>query len=158
MQYPDSFLGSRADALLDAVILSLAIIIPIVIYSWNTAKKEKFKKHRNTQIILFVVLAIVVYFFELDMKAHGGIFEMVKGSRYANTTFMSVSIYFHTFLSISTSLIWFLLIIFSLFKFNRNPKPNSFSNAHKLWGKIGMIDMILTGVTGVQLYIIGFVL
>ena len=151
-------MGSRADALMDLVILSLVIIIPIVIYSWNTVRKKKFKKHKNTQIILFVVLLIVVMLFELDMKAHGGIFEMVKGSRFENTTFMSVSIYFHTFLSITTSLIWFILIVFSVFKFDKTPKPNSFSKTHKLWGKIGMIDMILTGITGVQLYIIGFVL
>ena len=74
---------------MDLIIISLVIIIPIVIYSWNAVRKVEFKKHKNIQIILFVILVIVVSLFELDMKAHGDIFEMVKGSRYENTTFMS---------------------------------------------------------------------
>ena len=75
---------------MDLIIISLVIIIPIVIYSWNAVRKVEFKKHKNIQIIiLFVILVIVVSLFELEMKAHGDIFEMVKGSRYENTTFMS---------------------------------------------------------------------
>ena len=66
MQYPDSFLGSRADALMDLVILSLIFIITIVVYSWNTVRKEEFKKHKNIQIVLFVALVIVVSLFELQ--------------------------------------------------------------------------------------------
>ena len=158
MTFPDSFLGARADALMDIVVLSLAIIVPIVIWSYLTVKNKHYKKHKKIQLVLFIVLAIVVVIFEMDMKAHGGIFEMVKGSRFEGTGFMNFSIYFHTFLSITTSMIWFVLIVLSLVKFPKDPKPNKFSKSHKIWGRIGMIDMILTGLTGVQLYIIGFVM
>ncbi len=158
MNYPDSFLGARTDALMDIVILSLAIIIPIVLYSYKTAKRGDYATHKKTQIILFIVLAVVVYLFEMDMKNNGGIFEMVKGSMFEGTTFLNASIYFHTFLSISTSFIWLLLIIVSLIKFDRDPKPNNFSKTHKIVGRIGMIDMVLTGITGAQLYVCGFYL
>jgi uncharacterized membrane protein YozB (DUF420 family) len=107
---------------------------------------------------MFIVLFIVVLLFEYDMKQNGGIFEMVKGSSYEGTTFLNFMIYFHTLLSITTSIIWIVLIIFSLKKFGKNPKPNAFSKAHKLWGKIGMWDMALTCITGLILYIFGFIL
>ena len=55
------------------------------------------------------------------MKQNGGIFEMVKGSAYENTFFLNFMIYFHTFLSITTSLIWIILITVSLIKFGKNP-------------------------------------
>lgn len=156
--FPNSFLGSRADALMDVVVLSLSLIIPIILYSWGRAKAGNFQRHRNIQVSLASVLLVVVSIFEYDMRLHGGIFEMVKGSSYAGTPFLNGSIYFHTFLSISTSLIWIVLIVFSLLRFNNPPRPNSFSTTHKLWGRIGMWDMILTGITGVQLYVFGFCL
>lgn len=158
MNFPDSFLGARADALMDIVILSLAIIIPIILYSYRKVKNGEYATHKRIQLWLGIALLIVVIIFEMDMRQHGGIFEMVKGSRFEGTLFLNASIYFHTFLSITTSIIWLILILVSMRKFDKDPVPNSFSKRHKFWGKIGMIDMILTGITGVQLYICGFIL
>jgi uncharacterized membrane protein YozB (DUF420 family) len=108
---------------------------------------------------MFIILLFVVILFEYDMQAHGGIFEMVKGSAYEGTTFLNFMIYFHTLLSISTSLIWIILIPVSLKKFGAsNPKPGRFSRTHKRWGRLGMWDMALTCITGLILYIFGFVL
>jgi uncharacterized membrane protein YozB (DUF420 family) len=114
--------------------------------------------HKRIQLTMFIILFFVVLLFEYDMKQNGGIFEMVKGSAYEGTFFLNFTIYFHVFLSISTSLIWIILIIASLIKFGKNPKPGKFSKTHKLWGKIGMWDMALTCITGLMLYIFGFVL
>ena len=107
---------------------------------------------------MFVIVLFVVLLFEWNMKQNGGIFEMVKGSSYEGTFFLNFNIYFHTFLSITTSLIWIILIITSLIKFDKNPKPNGFSKFHKFWGKIGMWDMALTCITGLILYVFGFVI
>lgn len=87
---------------------------------------------------MFTILFFVVLLFEYDMKQNGGIFAMVRGSAYEGTFFLNFMIYFHTFLSITTSLIWLILIPVSLKKFGKNPRPGKFSKTHKLWGKIGM--------------------
>lgn len=107
---------------------------------------------------MFIILFFVVLLFEYDMQQNGGIFAMVKGSSYEGTFFLNFMIYFHTFLSITTSLIWIVLIIVSLNKFGRNPRPGKFSKTHRFWGKIGMGDMALTCITGLILYVFGFVL
>jgi uncharacterized membrane protein YozB (DUF420 family) len=155
---PKSFLGSRADALMDIVILSLVVIVPIILYSWKRVKNREYSLHRNIQTLLTIVLFAVVFVFEMDMRAHGGIFKMVEGSTYSGTTFLNASVYIHTFFSITTSIIWVALIIFSWLKFPNPPSPAGLSKTHKLWGRIGMWDMILTGITGVQLYVFGFLL
>src|SRR5690606_10339558 len=143
----------------DILVISKLIILPLLWYSFKKAKVARnYKLHKNIQLIMFVILFFVVLLFEYNMKLNGGIFEMVKGSAYEGTFFLNFTIYFHTFLSITTSLIWILLIIFSLIKFGKNPQPRKFSKAHKFWSRIGIWDMALTCFTGLILYIFGFVL
>lgn len=142
LDLPPSIFGGRCDILIDIVVLSMAIILPILWYSVKTVKEQRnYKKHKMIQLIMFILLFFVVILFEYDLKQNGGIFEMVKGSSYEGTFFLNFMIYFHTILSITTSLIWFILIIVSLIKFGKNPRPNNFSKKHKFWGKIGMWDM-----------------
>lgn len=157
--FPPSMFGARCDVLMDIVTLSMLIILPLLWYSVKKVKHQhNYAVHKKIQITMFVILFFVVLLFEYDMKQNGGIFEMVKGSSYEGTFFLNFMIYFHTFLSITTSLIWIVLIAFSLFKFDRNPRPNKFSKTHKFWGKIGMWDMALTCITGLILYVFGFIL
>lgn len=144
---------------MDIVVISMVIILPLLWYSYKQVKnKYNYRLHKNIQLTMFIILFFVVLLFEYDMQQYGGIFEMVKGSAYEGTFFINFMIYFHTFLSITTSLIWIILIIVSLIKFGKNPKPGKFSKAHRLWGKIGMLDMALTCFTGLILYIFGFML
>jgi hypothetical protein len=157
--FPPSMVGARCDVLMDIVVISMVIILPLLWYSMKKVKHEhNYSLHKRIQLIMFLVLFFVVILFEYDMKQHGGIFAMVQGSSYENTFFLNFMIYFHTFLSITTSIIWIVLIILSLKRFDNPPKPNAFSKTHKLWGKIGMWDMALTCITGLILYIFGFVL
>jgi hypothetical protein len=159
IEFPPSMFGARCDLLMDIVVISMAIILPLLWYSFKKVKQERqYKLHKNIQLTMFIILFFVVLLFEYDMQQNGGIFEMVKGSAYEGTFFLNFMIYFHTFLSITTSLIWMVLIIVSLIKFGKNPKPGKFSKTHKLWGTIGMWDMALTCITGLILYIFGFIL
>lgn len=136
ISFPPSIFGARCDVLMDIVVVSMIVILPLLWYSYKKVKEEhQYKKHKTIQLTMFIILFFVVLLFEYDMKQNGGIFEMVKGSSYEGTFFLNFMIYFHTFLSITTSLIWFILIIMSLIKFGNPPKPGKFSKAHKLWGK-----------------------
>ena len=146
----------NTDILIDAVNFSFIIIVPTLIYSWLKVRKGEYGLHKKVQIMLFAVLFGAVILFEVDLRMRGGIFEMVKDSRFAGTALLNGLIWFHLFVSITTALIWIGLVVFSLRKFPAPPVPNSFSRTHILFGRIGMIDMILTGITGVMLYVLGF--
>jgi hypothetical protein len=159
LSFPPSIFGARCDVLMDIVVVSMAIILPLLWFSFEKVRIERnYIMHKKIQLTMFIILFFVVLLFEYDMKQNGGIFEMVKGSAYEGTFFLNFMIYFHTFLSITTSLIWAILIVASLAKFGKNPRPGKFSKTHKLWGKIGMWDMALTCITGLILYVYGFLL
>jgi len=155
---PPGFLGTRADILMDLVVCSLAIILPLLGLSWSWARAQSYSRHRNLMVGLGSTLGFVVLLFEIDMRLAGGIFELTKDSSYAGTLLMNVSIYGHTLLSISTSIIWVWLLIKSWRAFPRPPEPGAFSEQHKRWGRIGMWAMALTGITGIELYVLGFML
>lgn len=109
--FPPSIFGARCDVLMDIVVVSMIIILPLLWYSFKKVKVERnYKLHKNIQLIMFIILFFVVLLFEYDMKQNGGIFEMVKGSSYEGTFFLNFMIYFHTLLSITTSLIWIILL------------------------------------------------
>jgi uncharacterized membrane protein YozB (DUF420 family) len=143
---------------MDIVIVSLVVILPVLTWSWMTARKTEWAKHKKIQLWTAGLLAFAVLLFEIDMRLSGGIFEMMKGGTWEGTFTLNFSVYFHTFLSISTTIIWGWLIYKSLKRFDKEPRPNDFSKTHKRWGTVAMVGMVLTGVTGVEIYVLGFVL
>lgn len=155
--FPPGPLGTRADILVDIVMLSFVIILPILIISWRTARIRKdYAVHRKIQITLGVTLAIVVAIFEYDLAMSGGIYELTKGGQYEGTSILIWTINIHTLFAVVTSFIWVGLIVVSMFKFDNPPEPNTFSKMHRFWGITGMITMIGTGVTAPPLYYFGF--
>lgn len=74
MLFPRGFLGTRADVLIDIVMLSFIVILPTLIISWRLVRNRKaYASHRKIQLTLGITLAIVVGIFEYDLSASGGI-------------------------------------------------------------------------------------
>ena len=55
-------------------------------------------------------------------------------------------------------LVWVVLIVRSLRRFPKPPAPNDFSATHRAWGRIGMVWMLLTGITALPVYVYGYAL
>lgn len=153
---PAGFLGTRGDILMDLVILSFIVILPVLIFSWFSVRSGQYHTHKRTQLWLAGVLAVAVILFEIDIRLAGGTFVLVAPSPYADEWWLTAIIYGHLFVAILTSIIWAVLIFYSLRRFDTQPKPNDFSAKHKFWGRLGMITMILTGLTAYPLYFFGF--
>lgn len=155
---PRGFLGTRADLLMDVVIVALIAVVPIVLYNWRLARGGQFAKHKTLQISLALLLAAVVGLFEYNLRMQGGIFAATSGSSYAGTATLDFWIYLHTFFAITTLLVWTGLIVMSLRRFPSPPIPGPFSGIHRFWGRLGMVWMLVTGVTSLPVYIFGFAL
>lgn len=153
----EGLLGSRADLVMDLVLLSLLFILPLMLYSYRCVRRGEYALHRQWQLTLGIVLGLAVVLFELDMRFAGGVYELARGGRYYDTLILDVTLYVHLFFSVTTAFIWLVLILLSLKRFAKPPQPNSFSQTHRLWGRLGMLDMIMTAVTGYILYWIAFV-
>ena len=94
MNLPQSIFGARCDVLMDIVVVSMLIILPLLWYSMKKVRRDKaYNLHKKIQLTMFCVLFVVVILFEYDMKQNGGIFEMVKGSAYNYTFFLNFMIY-----------------------------------------------------------------
>lgn len=154
--FPPGFLGTRADLLLDIVICSLVVVVPILFYAVMAARKKNYKLHRNIQVGLTLVLVVVVGIFEWNLNQSGGIWEMTKESSFAGTWILNSSVYVHLAFAFSTTFVWLSLIASSLFKFSNPPSPSKFSRLHKIWGRLALFVMVMTGLTAVVLYVVGF--
>ncbi|MCU0760477.1 MAG: DUF420 domain-containing protein [Steroidobacteraceae bacterium] len=158
MTLPAGFLGTRADVLLDLVIVSLVVVVPVLAFSWHQVRRGRYALHRRLQLTLLAVLAVAVGAFELNMRMLGGIFAATRASRYAGTATLDSWIWLHTALAIATTLVWVVLAWVSVRRFPRPPAPNAFGARHRAWGRLGMILMALTGLTSLPVYVYGFAL
>jgi putative membrane protein len=158
MALPAGFLSDRSDILIDIVMLSFVIIVPILIVSWRQVRAKHYQNHRSIQLTLGISLAIAIALFETDLRLSGGIFELTKNSSVAGTPLLNFWIYGHMLVSILTSLIWIILIPLSLYRFDNPARPNRFSPAHRFLGRFGMISMLLTGLSAIPLYYYGFMI
>lgn len=158
MTFPPGYFGTRADLLMDLVVTSLVVFIPLLIYSFRLVRAGHYKRHRNIQVGIAAVLLVVVSLLEWDIRSLGGILKIAQGGQYGGTDFLKYSFSFHLFWSGLTSVVWFLLILLSLARFSNPPAPNSFSRFHRFFGRVGMLGMAMTAITGIEVYIIGFAL
>lgn len=156
--FPQGFLGTRGDLLMDVVIVALVAVVPIALYNWRLARSGRYAEHKRMQIGLAVLLGIVVGLFEFNLRLQGGIFEATKASSYAGSATLNSWIWFHTLFAITTIFIWVGLIVASLRRFPKPPVPGAFSATHRRWGRIGMIWMLVTGLTSLPVYVYGFAL
>ena len=153
---PQGFLGTRGDILMDLVVLSFLVILPVLMISWRGARRRNYAQHRAIQISLVLVLAVAVGLFEVDLKLSGGIFELTRESSYAGTALLNGLIYGHTLVAIGSTLVWVPLVIVSLRKFANPPVSNAFGPTHRKWGRLGMLLMMASGLSAVPLYYLGF--
>lgn len=153
---PAGFLGTRGDVLMDIVVLSFLVILPVLVISWRAARAAEYRRHRAIQISLALALAVVVTLFEIDLKLSGGIFALTRASSYAGTSLLNSLIYGHMLVAIGSALVWVPLVLVSLRKFSNPPVPNAFGPTHRVWGRVGMLLMMASGLSAVPLYYLGF--
>lgn len=169
--YPgiDGFLrfafDTRASLMLDVVFLAMFVVIPVMGASIYLVRYHKrYALHKTIQLILGAVLLVAVTTFELDMRINGWHLR-AEPSPYltidANGTATGpvyTVLYIHLFFSITTALLWAIVITRALRNFPSPPTPNQHSRWHILWARLAAIDMTLTALTGWIFYWLAFVL
>ncbi len=146
----EGFLGTRADIIVDTVMLASTLLPFMLIVAIGYAQKGKYDVHKWLQIVLFVVVNVLVIALEVDIRI-GGLDEVIaKSPYYGSTELLSIFI-IHLIFAVSSTLLWFWLIIVSTKRY-----PVHFTFAHKKYGKIVFVDIVLTMLTGWGLYAMVF--
>ena len=156
MTLPRGFLGTDADLLIDVIIVALPIVLGVMVWAIVQARRKQWTTHRNAQITLAAVLAVVVTALEVDLHyMSDGILEMAAGSRFSAEALQGL-LNVHLVFSTTTAILWVGLIALSLRRFGDPPTPGAFSARHRFWGRIAAVDMALTALTGLAFYVMCF--
>ena len=160
----DGFLGYQTSFMLDFVVVSLLIIVPILLYSlWQVKFGKAFGLHRRLQILLGIILLIAVSAFEIDLQVvHGG-WENIVAKSFTDEASLAVRIkeaqpwlWVHLVFAVTTPLFWVVTMVMALRKFGREPHPGPHSRVHKVLGWISAIDITATAITGLLFYYVAF--
>jgi hypothetical protein len=146
----EGLLGTRADIIIDIVMITSALLPFLLIYAIYLAKKEQYDLHKWIQITLFIVVNLLVIALEVDIR-YGGIDKIIEQSKYFNSSTLGIVFIIHLVFAISSTLLWFWLIIISAKRY-----PIHFRFPHKKYGMIVYIDIVLTVITGWILYALVF--
>lgn len=158
----DGFLGYKSSFMLDFVVVALALIVPILLFSLYTVRVRKnYTLHRNLQLALGIILLVAVAAFEVDLRLQGGWQAVVNKGEPPLTAeklaFVATLLYTHLVFAITTPFLWLATIVLALRRFPNPPQPNPHSPLHKILGWLSTIDITLTSITGLIFYYFAFV-
>lgn len=156
-----SFLAPRGSLMLDVVFLAMLLVVPVLFWSiWQVRRRQRFSLHRQMQLLLAVVLLGTVLAFEIDMRFFTDWETEANDSPYYtaeswNAVWTALTV--HLSFAIPTLLIWIMVVVRALRKFEKPPVPGDHSRSHKWWGWMAVIGMTGTAVTGWLFYWMAFV-
>lgn len=158
----DGFLGYHASLMLDAVVVALVLVVPVLIFSLYSVKiRRRYTLHRNLQLGLAITLLIAVLAFEIDMHVvQGGWVQVVqKGPPVSPEQLGKIRqvLRIHLCFAGSTPFLWATTIILALRRMPSPPMPCSHSGLHKTLGWLSTIDLVLTSITGLIFYYVAFI-
>lgn len=144
--------------MLDLIVLAMAIVIPILVYSMGAVQKHRdIKTHRMIQISLGIILGLAILAFEIDMRFFGWR-DQAKASPYFET-WVFPSLYVHLFFAIPTLFLWVYTITMAvrhrIHQMSEGSRSQRFR--HKFFGRLSAYTMIATALTGWVFYYLAFV-
>jgi putative membrane protein len=155
--FPQGFLGTRADLLTDVITVGYGVI-PLVLYlSALRARRGEYRLHRAVQCACLAALTVILVLFEVNIRLRGGSQALFVSSSFAETPLLRATLLVHLAIAVSTYLAWVGLTVVSWRRFERS-LPGAFGATHRIIGKGVIAGNVATAITGVWLYVVGFVL
>ena len=156
------FLPWRGPFMLDVIVIAMVFVLIALAWSLYSVKcRNRYQRHKVTQLCLTGGLLILLLFFEIDIQFFENWRQRADASPYYDAATRSglavYSLWIHLFFATTTLALWLLLILQALIHFPNPPRPNSHSRYHARWGMVAAIDMLLTAVTGWVFYFLAFV-
>jgi putative membrane protein len=158
----DGFLGYHTSFMLDAVVVALVLVVPVLLFSLFSVKiRRQYVLHRNLQLFLAAALLLAVCAFEVDLHLIQGGWENVvrKGPSLSAEQLSLIQrvLRIHLVFAGSTPILWGVTIAFALARFPRQPHPNAHSRLHSVLGWASTVDLVMTSVTGLIFYYVAFI-
>lgn len=154
----NGFLPTRGSFMLDLVAVAMVIISIVMIFSiYQVRVRKNHALHRAIQLTTAIVLAVVLVFFEIDVRFFTDWKELARPSPFYESGTVHWCLGIHLFFAIPTPVIWGILLWVSLRKFKNGFEQGSFNRIHRIGGRIAAAYMLATAITGWMFYYAAFV-
>jgi len=151
MSMPPSVIGSRADLLIEAVVVAEIVAIPVLLRAIRAAQEG------GLQLTLATIFAVATIALEIDIRMAGGMASFAAGGRYEGTVFLDAVLYGHLAVAAVNAALWSVFPVVSWRRFRARVLPGTFSAVHRSLGRWAVIAYALTAASGLALYVVGFV-
>jgi uncharacterized membrane protein YozB (DUF420 family) len=146
----DGFLGTRADGIVDIVMVASAILPFFMLWTFHLVKIGEHALHKNMQIGAMFALLFLVIALEIDVR-YGNLVEARALSGYYESNALTYVFIVHLLFAISSFVGWIWLAEKSHKRF-----PIFFDFNHKKFGKMVFTGICVTVITGWLLYLMAF--
>ena len=124
----DGFLGFHTSFMLDAVVVALILVVPVLVFSlYSVTFQKQYQRHRNLQIALALTLLAAVLAFEIDLHfVQGGWQNVVRKGPTVTAEQMTLIqrvLRIHLIFAGSTPFLWAATIILALRSMPNPPAP-----------------------------------
>lgn len=151
---PGGFFGSRADLLVDGVLV-LNLLAPFVaLGATRLARAKRFGTHMRVQIGLWALMLACLLVLEGYIRISGGSGSIVEHSPYTGTWVYRTVFLAHILPAIATYLLWAGLVFTS---FRRRAGFGAFAPRHRLLGKVVVAGLFWIAATAIGVYWLSFV-
>lgn len=153
----NGFLPTRASWVLDTVFVAMfAICLALAISVSLVRFGKQFSAHRSLQLSLAAILVVAIVVFEIDVRFVTDWRALAESSQFYKSGWVDRSLYIHLAFAIPTPFIWGCTIWQAIRKFPNPPHPGAHSAAHRWWGRLSVLMMTGTAVTGCAFYWLAF--
>lgn len=160
IRYPgiDGFLGTRATLMLDLLVLAMLVVVLVLGWSiYQVRYRRRYDLHKWVQIVLAAVLLVAVIVFEIDIRIYGWQDRAAGQVGGQPVPEIWYSLYAHLACSMTTIILWPVVIVLAVRRFPVPPQPGVHSRLHTRLARLAALDMLLTAVTGWVFYWLAFV-
>jgi uncharacterized membrane protein YozB (DUF420 family) len=157
MTMPPSLLGSRADLLIEAIVVAEILAIPVLIQAIRAVRAGNVRTHKRLQLALAIIFAVATVALEVDIRVQGGMDAFVQGGRYEGTVLLDAILYGHLAVAAINAALWSVFPFISVRRQGQGALPGRFSAIHRRLGWWAVITYMLTAISGHALYVVGFV-
>lgn len=157
MTMPPSLFGTRADLLIEAIVVAEILAIPVLIQAIRAVRAGNVRQHKRLQLALAIIFAVATVALEVDIRVQGGMDAFVAGGRYEGTLLLDVVLYGHLAVAAVNAALWSVFPFISVRRQGQGALPGRFSAVHRTLGWWAVIAYMLTAISGHVLYVVGFV-
>ena len=156
MRLPHGFLGTRADVLMDIILIAMLATPFVIGWAIRMARRLAYRQHRNLQTALLCVLWTAVVLFEADVRMSGGSKAYLAGSAMAGTRTFTGLLVVHIAVAVISFALW-TWVVARAWRGRLPPTPELVGPYHRRMGYAIWAGVTFTSASGAVLYWWSFV-